>query len=633
MGGLRFTRGDLATYALLSKAGSDIKDGMRQHGMTRASEVTPETISDTQLTETTPGTEDMIYDSDSGQYLPKYLGKNSQPTEQAQTQLNTPADGESESPDGVLPSFTAKTAKSYKMGNKVQDTPFSQEQVDAQRFRNQADVSSRFGNFREAAALQGLSKVREEEGVTTQIKNNVELGLSRDHSDLKGMDREWKQIALAAEANLKAGRYNEYAALAKGAEGLQGKLLNNAMDKADLLTDPHAKLTAQLDAYNRYVLDARTGGGVTKNQDDSFTIKLSDGGEFTAKSDEDIAKVGMYLRDPGTVRKLQQEAYVKRRDREASREDKAWEWQNKPMEVGKDSTVFQPSTGKTFSPGNARGFDPKEAGQVLDDTRKILLERSGNFDQATGKWNWSPETTTKAVVAERLFMKNPTLGPSQLADIADNGKIGIAEIEVGGKRQKVQAVTHNGNTYLLGGGDAGHAMPGAPGKAAAPQVTTTGLGTRDVRGKISPAPGAPGLTPIAPQRKAEPVAYNAPELDKLAVAAAEETGVPPKLLLAVKNAGEKSNNDQVSKKGASGVMQFMPETAKAYGVDPTNPESAIRGAGRYLAELIKQYRGNVAAAVAHYNGGATQGTLVAAGKEPTYPETRAYLERVLAAAG
>lgn len=552
------------------------KIGM-QIGMAKAADVKPETITNTSLTDTTPTT-------------------------------------------------------SYKMGGKVQEQPFTPEQIEAQQFRNQADVAMHYGMAYKAAGLHGLAKVREEEGVTSQIKRNVELGLSRDHSDLKGMDREWKQIALAAEANLKAGRYDQYAALAKGAEGLQGKLLNNAMDKADLLTNPHAKLTAQLDAYNRYVLDARTGGGVTKNQDGSFTIKLSDGGEFTAKSDEDIAKVGMYLRDPKTVRKLQQEAYVKQRDRQTSREDKAWEWQNKPMEVGKDSTVFQPSTGKTFTPGANRKFDPKDQQAVGDDIRNHALQIHGAYDPASGKHTWTPKAIQVADTMESLFSNGHGLPVTQLRKIAEEGKPGQAQVTINGKPAAVSGVAFGGNLYLLDGSGTAIPMSGPKAKDAPP--TTTGLGTREVRGRISSAPsGAPGLTPIAPQKKAEPIAYNAPELDKLAVSAAEENGVPPKLLLALKNAGEKSNNDQVSQKGASGVMQFMPATAKAYGVDPTNPESSIRGAGRYLADLIKQYRGNVAAAVAHYNGGSTQGTLVAAGKEPTYPETRAYLERVLAAAG
>jgi hypothetical protein len=624
-----------------SKFGNFLRDFTAAYGVTnglvrdvamgQAANVKPEESESTTLNETTPDRENMAYDSDTGQYLPKYLGKNSQPTEQAQAQLNTPADGTSESPDGVLPSFTAKTAKSYKMGNKVQDTPFSQEQVDAQRFRNQADVSSRFGNFRDAAALQGLAKTRDEEGVTSQIRAGAMEGL-KNTQDMKDEEKMfsiskgmYEQALKLNRPDLAAGYYNQMTTN-------RDVLLNRANERADRVYRATGNLSGYVDSYNRYVADGMTIDAFKRNEDGSHVFTMNDGTGKTrdiAVPKEKTQEYLMALRDPKRMAELE----AKRAEILFKASADAQEQLNKPVAVGKDQTLVVPSTGQTFSPGNARGFDPKEAGQVLDDTRKILLERSGNFDQATGKWNWSPETTTKAVVAERLFMKNPTLGPSQLADIADNGKTGIAEIEVGGKRQKVQAVTHNGNTYLLGGGDVGHATPGAPGKAAAPQGTTTGLGTRDVRGKISPAPSAPGLTPIAPQRKAEPVAYNAPELDKLAVAAAEETGVPPKLLLAVKNAGEKSNNDQVSKKGAAGVMQFMPETAKAYGVDPTNPESAIRGAGRYLADLIKQYRGNVAAAVAHYNGGSTQGTLVAAGKEPTYPETRAYLERVLAAAG
>ncbi len=196
-----------------------------------------------------------------------------------------------------------------------------------------------------------------------------------------------------------------------------------------------------------------------------------------------------------------------------------------------------------------------------------------------------------------------------------------------GKTRRLPSIMHKGQQYPI-------LENGAP-----PPERLSGdmSGNKAVTGAFDrlrdPATFRQERTKQQGMKKVAPTAYNAPELDRLAVSAAQEAGLPPNLLLAIKNDGEKSNNNQVSPKGATGVMQFMPETAKAYGVDPTNPESAIKGASRFMADLIKQYRGNVAAAVAHYNGGSSQGELVAAGKYPSKPETRAYLERVLAASG
>jgi soluble lytic murein transglycosylase-like protein len=51
-------------------------------------------------------------------------------------------------------------------------------------------------------------------------------------------------------------------------------------------------------------------------------------------------------------------------------------------------------------------------------------------------------------------------------------------------------------------------------------------------------------------------------------------------------------------------MQFMPDTARAYGVNPHNEASAVSGAARYLAQLSQQFGGDKAKAVAAYNMGA-----------------------------
>ncbi len=139
-----------------------------------------------------------------------------------------------------------------------------------------------------------------------------------------------------------------------------------------------------------------------------------------------------------------------------------------------------------------------------------------------------------------------------------------------------------------------------------------------------------GTIPLQQMTPAErgKLKYNAPELDAYAVQAAEANGVPPAILLAIKNAGERSNSNQTSPVGAQGVMQFMPATAKEMGVaDPRDPAQSIDGAARYMRKLFDAY-GSWDAAVAHYNGGGSQAAIVRSGGKPTYPETAAYLERV-----
>lgn len=140
-----------------------------------------------------------------------------------------------------------------------------------------------------------------------------------------------------------------------------------------------------------------------------------------------------------------------------------------------------------------------------------------------------------------------------------------------------------------------------------------------------------GLAAI-PQAERQALPYNAPELNAYASEVEQKYGLPPGLINAIKNAGEKSGSKSTSPKGAQGVMQFTPENLKKYGVtDPTDPMQMIDAAGRYLSDTAKQYGGNVDAMIADYNGGPKQAAKVLAGKAPGAKETRDYLARVKSA--
>lgn len=123
--------------------------------------------------------------------------------------------------------------------------------------------------------------------------------------------------------------------------------------------------------------------------------------------------------------------------------------------------------------------------------------------------------------------------------------------------------------------------------------------------------------------------YNDPAIDSYAQQAAQREGVPPELMLALKNAGEKSGSTAVSPKGAAGVSQMMPENQRKYGVtDPTDPVQALDGMAKYLRDTMKQYNGDLQAVIADYNGGPTQARAVLRGEKPPAAETRAYMDRV-----
>ena len=111
--------------------------------------------------------------------------------------------------------------------------------------------------------------------------------------------------------------------------------------------------------------------------------------------------------------------------------------------------------------------------------------------------------------------------------------------------------------------------------------------------------------------------------------AAQKTNVPTALLQAIINVESNYNPDAISPKGAVGLMQLMPTTAKRYGVtDRTDPQKNIDGGAHYLRDLLKKFEGDVSLTLAAYNAG--ENAVVRYGhKIPPYKETQEYVKKVL----
>jgi soluble lytic murein transglycosylase-like protein len=109
--------------------------------------------------------------------------------------------------------------------------------------------------------------------------------------------------------------------------------------------------------------------------------------------------------------------------------------------------------------------------------------------------------------------------------------------------------------------------------------------------------------------------------------AARLYNVDPALVRAVIHAESGFNLHARSPKGAVGLMQLMPATARQLGVaDPRHPRENIRGGARYLAEMLVRFRNDVSLATAAYNAG-PQAVQKYAGIPP-YTETQVYVQRV-----
>jgi soluble lytic murein transglycosylase-like protein len=108
---------------------------------------------------------------------------------------------------------------------------------------------------------------------------------------------------------------------------------------------------------------------------------------------------------------------------------------------------------------------------------------------------------------------------------------------------------------------------------------------------------------------------------------AAESSLPPELVHSVIQVESNYNPYAVSPKGALGMMQLIPATAKRFGVkDAFDPEENIRGGSRYLRYLLDLYGGDSTRALAAYNAG--EGAVARYGNVPPYPETQVYVQEV-----
>jgi soluble lytic murein transglycosylase-like protein len=116
-------------------------------------------------------------------------------------------------------------------------------------------------------------------------------------------------------------------------------------------------------------------------------------------------------------------------------------------------------------------------------------------------------------------------------------------------------------------------------------------------------------------------------VEKLVREAADRHRVDPALIRAVIETESNWNPIALSNRGAGGLMQLIPTTARRFGVnDVFNPQQNIDGGVHYLKTLLDRYNGNLDMALAAYNAG--EGAVDRARGIPSFRETRNYVQKV-----
>ena len=144
-----------------------------------------------------------------------------------------------------------------------------------------------------------------------------------------------------------------------------------------------------------------------------------------------------------------------------------------------------------------------------------------------------------------------------------------------------------------------------------------------------PQPTAPRSTAVSKTAliSSPPIARSRKSLDPHIAAASKVHGVSYDLIRAIIETESQFDPFAVSSRGACGLMQLMPGTARRFGlVDCFDARQNVLAGTRYLKLLLTRYGGSVPLSIAAYNAG--EGAVSRHGGIPPYPQTRAYVRKV-----
>lgn len=160
---------------------------------------------------------------------------------------------------------------------------------------------------------------------------------------------------------------------------------------------------------------------------------------------------------------------------------------------------------------------------------------------------------------------------------------------------------------------------------SAAQVRNACSAAREVEATLA-RPAAPAKNAAPELSVVRPAAWTSTAVDGLIDEVAKRHDVDPNLVRAMIKAESNFNTRAVSRKGAIGLMQLMPATARELKVNPYDPAQNIDGGVRHMKSLLEKNNGDVALSLAAYNAG--QGAVERHGGVPNYKETKSYVRKI-----